>query len=429
MTSPVSYRELMGDAAHALTGVHTLTSLPFRDPSDAEDTASAWRRLVITGIRHAALLAPRDATIAAMPRLRASRRPVRPPGDRQLHPAGQALLQAAERLGLAHDVLASHLGPDRQHRTSDAVLIESAGPSSQGHRDLSSMLLTAAVAHQTLARRTQELNPTLAGVPAPVTRILREGVALLGPAARLYDQAHAATPVDDSLGRLTTAPLLTAADTGAVPPERLAGALVRLEVAAHRQANGELAAGAATMRAVTAVAVALVLVDVGQETTGLTSHRPSALAAARRSWTRLHLAWGEVATLGAGSRGVLFDATTAMQLLHDGERCRLGSRTATGPTAVVDTPTWLSRVAASLTMVSGRLADEGPILVPSRWCEGADIPRRWAPAWPEHLDRLTELHRATTRDSAGMAGRSSWSPTHRGIAPASSAAPALARSS
>jgi hypothetical protein len=426
VTHPVTYRELLDDAARALTGLHTLASVAFRDPADALDTASAWRRLVHAGVRHAALLAPNDPLIAAMPRLRPARRPARPRGDGPLHPAGQALVRSGESLALAHDVLASHLGPERQHRTADAALIESAGPRSAAVRDLSSMLLTTAVAHQTLARRSLDLYRDPTRVPPPVTRILDEGVALLGPAAQLDDQARTVRePGPDALGALTSATPLTAADPAADPAAQAAAALLRLRVAAHRQAVGDLGAGAATMRAFAAVAITMIRRDL--ETTPLSRTRGPrpALMSAGRSWARLHAAWGEVATLGGGPRAVLHDAATAVRLLEDGRRPAGWGTAAPGP----GTRDWLSQVAASLVDATLRVAHEGPILVPTRWCEGADVPRPWAPALPEHVQRLTDLHRAVVRDSALQHLRPSWATTRAGVTADLSPAPALARTS
>jgi hypothetical protein len=426
VSAPVTYREFLDDAARALTGLHTLSSVAFRDPADALDTASAWRRLVHAGVRHAALLAPNDPLVAAMPRLRPARRPARPRGDGPLHPAGQALVRSAESLGLAHDVLASHFGPERQHRTADAALIESAGPCSPAVRDLSSMLLTAAVAHQALARRSLELYSDPTRVPPPVARILDEGVALLGPAARLYDQARAVRePGPDALGALTSATPLTAADPAVDPAAQAVGALLRLRVAAHRQAVGDLGAGAATMRAFAAVAITMIRCDL--ETTPLSRTRGPrpALMSAGRSWARLHAAWGEVATLGGGPRAVLHDAATAVRLIEDGRRPAGWGTAAPGP----GTRDWLSQAAASLVDATIRVAHEGPILVPTRWCEGADVPRPWAPALPEHVQRLTDLHRAVVRDSELLYRRPAWATTHAGVTADLSPAPALARTS
>jgi hypothetical protein len=76
-----------------------------------------------------------------------------------------------------------------------------------------------------------------------------------------------------------------------------------------------------------------------------------------------------------------------------------------------------------------RVAHEGPILVPTRWCEGADVPRPWAPALPEHVQRLTDLHRAVVRDSELLYRSPAWATTHAGVTVDLSPAPALARTS
>ena len=115
MRAPVTYRDLLDEAGAGLIGIHALARQPFLDPDDADRTAAAWRWLVATAVRHAALLAPTNELVVQLPRLHPARGRVRA-GD-PLHPAGRALLYSAGPLGLAHDLLASHLGPERQRRT------------------------------------------------------------------------------------------------------------------------------------------------------------------------------------------------------------------------------------------------------------------------------------------------------------------------
>jgi hypothetical protein len=287
------------------------------------------------------------------------------------------------------------------------------------------MLLTAAVAHQALARRTLEVTSEAARVPAPVTRILREGLALLGPAAGLHDRVVAVgrTPGLDALGAMTVATSLAAPVTRGEPGTHAAGVMQRLRLAAHRQAAGEFAAGAPTMRAFAAVAITLLRRDLAASPR--TGSPAEALMSAGRSWARLHAAWGEVRTLEPGDIAVLYDAATAVGLLDDPSG-RSAWRTAT---TSCPAPDWLLQVASSLTETARRLAYEGPILVPTRWCEDADIPRPWTAAWPQHTDWLTGLHQATVRDSQ-LARHPTWTPTGRSITAAVTAVPsALARTS
>jgi hypothetical protein len=408
VTGPVTYRELIDDAASALTGLHTLVNVPYRDPADAAETIGAWRWFVATCVRHAALLAPNDDRVRSLPQLCPDRGTVRAGIAETRHPAWQALMGSCALLGLAHDLLASHFGPERQHRTPDAARIEGSGPTSPALRTVSSLLLTAAVAHQALARRAMDLHPASTQVPAPVVRLLREGVAILGPAARIHDRARAAGGgAGDALGDLTPATVLTEPAPRAQPVDQLAEALSRLRVAAYRQGRGELVAGAATMRAVTAVAAALVR---GQLDRARSTRRPpaevAAVAAAGRCWVALHDAWNEVATLSPGSRGVLHDAVTALRFLAADAAPVVRHGTDEGSGDDVD---WLCTTAASLAAAMRRLGRDGQVLVPTRWCEDVDIPRAWTPAWPEHLDRLGCLHRATERAGDRLRCRASWS--------------------
>jgi hypothetical protein len=415
VTGLVTYRQLLDEAAGALTGLHTLVSVPNRDPADAAATMVAWRWFVTTAVRHAELLAPHDAVVTSLPRLHPARGTARAVVRTSLHPAGQALMSSCELLGLAHDVLASHLGPERQHRSPEASLIDESGVASPAMRTLSSLLLTAAVAHQELARRAMDVQPAGAKIPDPVARLLAEGVAVLGPAFRIHDRAcSTGTSAQDTLGQLAPAVLLSPPMNGTERADQLAGVLARLTVAAHRQSRGELAAGAGSLRALTLIAATLLRHDL---TVARAARRPTgelaALAAADRSWASLHGIWNQVATLSSGPRGILQDAVTAMELLdrNDNPYPRRDSKVLAPPGA-----DWSSTTAASLTTLATRLGQEGQILVPTRWCEDVDIPRRWAPAQREHLDWIVDLHRVTERASRHLRSRPSWDPISGAVA-------------
>jgi hypothetical protein len=180
------------------------------------------------------------------------------------------------------------------------------------------------------------------------------------------------------------------------------------------------------MRAFAAVAITMIRRDLDEATPlGRPRGPRSGLMSAGRSWARLHAAWGEVATLDGGPRAVLHDAAAAVRLLDEGRRPAGWGTAAPGS----GTRDWLSQVAGSLAAASIRVAYEGPILVPTRWCEGADVPRPWAPALPEHVQRLTDLHQATVRDSERLHRRPSWATTRAGVTADRSPVPALARSS
>jgi hypothetical protein len=259
-----------------------------------------------------------------------------------------------------------------------------------------------------------------------VNRILGEGLALLGPAARLHDRVMAVgrTPGLDALGAMTVATSLAAPATRGEPGTQAAEVMQRLRLAAHRQAAGEIAAGAPTVRAFAAVAITLVRRDL--EATARAGSPAEALMSAGRAWARLHAAWGEVRTLEPGDSAVLYDAATAVRLLDDASGRSAWETSAT----CCPTPDWLPQVASSLAETARRLAHEGPILVPTRWCEGADIPRPWTAAWPQHADWLIGLHHATVRDSQFPPRHPSWASTRRSVTvDATPAAIALARTS
>ena len=435
MTATAAYGEFVDDAARSLVGLHALANVPFRTPGEAASTATAWRALLATGVRHARLLAPTDELVAALPALR----PVLLAGDQDTgsvsHPARRALARSVWSLRLAHDVLASHLGPDREHRTADASLVDGIGPNSGPMRELSAILLTAAVAHPSLAHRMLEVEPDPDGwrrTPPTVDQVLHDGLAVLGPAVRLHDRARSATPmVQDPLGAVTVATALADPDAPLASPgdpsRQLGDALSRLAVAAHRQGRGEIEVGAATMRALSAVAITMLRQDLDRlQLTGGSKRREAALLAAGRSWTALHRAWSELRTLDTGGRSVLHDASIALRLLTK----RPPPIPALSAEARGGVSEWVPGMAGALVAANAQLITHRPVLVPTRWLEGADIPRRWASAWPVHLGRLAGLHQDVVRHSAPLAHDPPWS-SAGASAPAPTPAPVagLARSS
>jgi hypothetical protein len=368
MTAPVTYRELLDAAACELAGLHSLVSVAFRDTEDALKTFAALRRFAATSIRHTALLAPHDELVQALPRLSPAHITASAETDTIIHPAGQAIEWSRHLVGAAHDLLATHLGPDRQHRTPDAALIEATGPNSSALRTVASLLVTAGVAHQALARRAMDLFPITGRSRPPVVRVLQEGAAVLEPAALLMDRLYTqgADPGDE-LGRLSPATPLrfSGTDDPPAPVDHLAQVLSRLRVAAYRQGRGELPAGGATMRAFTKLAASLIRRDLEADATRRGRGDTAALRASGRSWTQLHAAWGEVRTLQGGSRAVGYDAVTALRLLN-GEPLS-GMWWSMRQTGTAD---WTSSVAESLSAAIERLSRDSQILVPTRWCEG-----------------------------------------------------------
>ena len=411
MAAPVTYRELLEDAAGELSGLHSLVSVPFRDPEDALKTFAALRRFAATSIRHASLLAPHDDLVQALPRLRPPQVTAFVETGAIPHPAGRAILRSRELVGAAHDLLATHLGPDRQHRTPDAALIDAIGPESSALHTVASLLVTAGVAHQSLARRAMNVLPIAGRYAGPVVRVLQEGAAVLEPAALLMDRLHwqGADPADE-LGRLTPATMLSTLTADTDPRahvDHLAQVLSRLRVAAHRQGRGELPAGAGTMRALTAVAAGLIRRDLDSPDRMRRGRgETAALRAAARSWTQLHSAWGDVRTLEGGSRAVGYDAVTALRLLTDAPVA--GRWVTERPN---DTADWTSTLADSLSAATKRLTRNGEILVPTRWCDGLDIPRPWTTALCQHVDWLVDLHGDAATASARLGKAPHWSPS------------------
>jgi hypothetical protein len=164
MTPEVTYGELLTQAARRLVPLHTATSLPFRDAADASATLRAWQDTVLSMARHATLLAPHDRYVRELADVATRHLSSRSPGPAPVclpqHPAGIALQQARELMGAGHDVLATHLGPERQHRTSDATLLDSVQHTMPALHRVADMTLTIAIAHHALASRADAVPST-----------------------------------------------------------------------------------------------------------------------------------------------------------------------------------------------------------------------------------------------------------------------------
>lgn len=125
-TAAVTYGALFGDAVTALTDAREHAVGPFETATSAGDTAADYERfLAVTGRHLELLLAP---TPAVSTRDRAI--PRRLAGElaalRLDRHGGNGWARAGDALGLAHDLLATHVGPHGELRSPEAIVLTSA---------------------------------------------------------------------------------------------------------------------------------------------------------------------------------------------------------------------------------------------------------------------------------------------------------------
>ncbi|MGH3366723.1 MAG: hypothetical protein ACRDOY_05935, partial [Nocardioidaceae bacterium] len=249
-------------------------------------------------------------------------------------PSGGAWADAAASLRLAHDVLASHLGPDRQYLTPDSHLVDQPEARRNGLSLLGALALTNALAAQRLGLRVAEVGGAGA-TRRGAERALFDYERVVGPAERLVACGGPAPRAGDLSHLRPATRTLPVIETGVDP---LTAALIRVDwlaQRAHDAARGATHIGALTMQAFAALGVAVnqhscvilhAMASQGGEhvpnagrvgvTTAWTARAERAREAAQ-AWRRIYQAWDGLATPAPGSRLVVQQVTEVRQNLAE----------------------------------------------------------------------------------------------------------------
>jgi hypothetical protein len=242
---------------------------------------------------------------------------------------------AAHVLRLAHDVLATHVGPDRQHLTPDAALLDEPQARWGAATRLAELALTTAAAAAPLHVRAAEAGSSRRDLAA---RADRAAAAHLGSAAG--DLLDLAQHADDGWGVLNElTPAMPAALRARWPPptagplDTVLGHLDVLAQLVHDHGRG-VPVGAATLRSYAALANTVcrsvaVLAAAAAEQLSATDHvGDAAVAAALReassearraahAWRAVYQAWQDFASPTPMSRGVRHRIKHSRQILND----------------------------------------------------------------------------------------------------------------
>ena len=291
---PATYGELMHTVQLQVECAVTLATTT-RDPSAAHPQLLGYQRFL--GAAGDLIAVLRELNGARPPGLGllAARLAAIPRGDPETGANPSGWVRVATTLGAAHDLLATHLGPDRELRSPDAHEITADTGAALALRQLSLVLVDAAKATDRLvyaARTVQNRSPEK---PVPMALFQRVTEAnrriLLQAKAALWDLDHELhAPPSSNLAHLRA----TTSVHVAGPSDSFESALTALrtlrELAFH-QANGRTPASPASVRDLARLAVAVTdptLDWLPAPANGLErlrrAHATDQLAPAHRAW-------------------------------------------------------------------------------------------------------------------------------------------------
>jgi hypothetical protein len=326
--------------------------------------------------------------------------------------------ESARAMRAAVALLETHLGPDRVHRTADAVRVDDPAVQRAELHRLGAFALTVADGGRHLALRVLDsaLRFEQASQLREAARWLMTTHATLGEAAAAVinnDYPGASGGVGLSMLR-PAPPLVPSAEGDPIATARKS--FDRIRLFAHRQARGELDAGIDAVRAYATVgtlvaihghAIGAAAASVGR---GGSTGREEDLAATAQALLALRQPWAYVLSTAENcttmsrsttllAREVAFLANSLGVLTRDSNRWR-------SPIEMVPTEHLEQRLVHLVHYVASRLPDlgiatgaiverlheRGELLVPTRERDDIDMPYRWSTVSP---DRLTALRDAT----------------------------------
>lgn len=437
--SDVTYGALLADAERHLVRAIFTTHVPFQSAPQARHAAEDYTQILLAlkgGVRTLAGVAtPEEQRILPPPQSLASQLFIvlgeavsRFTGTTEARSRRSEWNATARAISAATSLLASHLGPDRAHRTPDAALLDNEETRQGGLLRLAVFALTAAEGGRPLAFRVQDASIRFQqpGRLRLTADWLMEAQAAVGAAAATVITTLGRATRESNLSFLRPAPLLMPTrDTDPLVAARKSFDRVRL--VAHRQGRGELGAGMDAIRAYATVGMLVathshaILAAVSEMRRGDTVGRREELISCARAVLDMRRAWAdllnvteqcattshspallgrEVACLSDSLASVTRHASrwrppaeivpterAEQQLLHLIHH--MGSR--------------LPDVAAAARVVTEQLYERGELLGPTREREDLDLPYRWSPISSQRLAALRATGRAVQAASGEAA--------------------------
>lgn len=420
--SETTYGALLVEAERHLVEAIFATREPFRSAHQARHTADEYAQILVAlkaGVRtlagvatpgHPAIEPP--ATSAAGVLFHALADAIsRFEGSAQARSWRGEWNACARAISAATALLASHLGPNRAHRTPDASLLDAPEAQRAGLYRLAIFALTAADGGRHLALRVRDASirfqrPGKLGTTAQWLMTIQ---AAIGTAAAAVIHNRHASASGSGLFTLQPAPLLVPTQAGD-PIATARKSFDRLRLIAHRQARSEIAAGIDAIRAHATAGMLVashghaIAAAVGEKYRDTDSSEKlesvaRALLALRQPWAQLLNTTERCATTRfspplLGREVACFSDNLAFVTRHsEGWRrpleILLNQRVEERLLNLLHhLGCQLPDVATAVGAVVERLYERGDLLIPTRERDDFDMPYRWAPISAERLSEL-----------------------------------------
>ncbi len=420
-----TWGELIAEAEFHVRRARTALLEPFSDIDTARQTALAHND-VLRGL-HANLhvLDPSsdppyahilDADLTQLGRLVAE---VAPTSRRDMNTTSEPWHQVARCLHVAGDLLGSHLGPDRAHRTPDAILFDDPAELGAAITTMAELSETTADASSHLALRVHEiaLRHDAVLIDAWARGAVKTAATIKAAASNVAARSNEQTSTSRFM-ELQSAPLLrlTMAEDPIVSARQ---SFDRIRLIAHRQARGELKAGVDTLRALAHVGVlasihthaifAAAATKTAPDDADRLTRTSQLLSNARHSWASIDAAVSGCVSITRSPQLLIQEAETLNASLtkltlspdHGGwltpENILKNPHHATRVAQLAEHITErLSDLSRSTSAIADRLDRAGVLLVPTRERDDIDHPYRWAPLSVERRDAI----RTAVKDAA-----------------------------
>ena len=466
--SDETYGALLGEAERHLIRAIFTTHEAFCSPDQAHQAADDYAQILLSlkgGVRtlagvakpnHPAVLPP--STSAAAGLFHALDDAIsRFAGSTEARSWRGEWNDCARAISAATALLASHLGPNRDHRTPDAALIDDSEARRTALHRLAVFTLTAAEGGRHLALRLRDASIRFPqpGKLATTAKWLIAAQASVGEAAAAVVIDHRTAAGRQDLAMLQPAPLLVPTrDSDPVAAARKS--FDRIRLFAHRQARGGLGAGIDAIRAYATAAMLIAMhghaiaAAANEKHSAESPSRRAELTSVRHALLAMRQPWAELLSAAESCASTVFSppllgrevaclSTSLATITRDSSRWRVPTEIL--PTMPVEErllqlvhhlSSRLPDLATAAKAITERLYEHGDLLVPTRERADLDLPYRWAPISAERLAALRGAGRAAQATSAKAASTSaavlytSISRQQQAVKPASLATPGRA---
>ncbi len=378
-----TYGALLASAADAVARAQTHGLGPFEDAQEAADAVTDYERFLAIGGRHLQLLLSPARSVAT--RSRAT--------QRQLASALAALTMerrggnewasAGDTLGLAHDLLSTHVGPRGELRTPDAVVLTTPEVQVAAAARVLALVDEPLTLSRDLLRTAGAVQPR---TDPPLTRATR--THLRQATSRLTKLASGPTPVAAGSGLLGLLDALPPAHTkigDGTPPDAIASAGAALRVLRQlsvRQSHGDERANAHSLQELCVLAVTTCTAAEGLLPYGATPLGRVDRAATIDRLRRAGSLWSELqVSLYPRIQGL----SKAPGIYHHAIQL-VAHATATHPAAARVVLATLPRLALQSAATVATLSQRGELVTCSR--EPGKPTARWRALTPSEADGL-----------------------------------------